>query len=151
MVVIVEAVATAEGWAEALGEEPQSLCERVVAAVAQKDVAGEATFLFTDDAELQGLNRQFRGQDKSTNVLAFPAPAGFGALGDVALALETVRSEAAAQGKTLSAHASHLIAHGFLHLLGYDHETEEEAEIMEARERAVLEHLGLPDPYEVRS
>jgi probable rRNA maturation factor len=177
--VIVEAVATAEGWAKALGEEPQSLCERVVAAACSIAASssfvipgepsetrnpgdwaapnvraneggkpeGDVTFLFADDAELLGLNLQFRGKDKPTNVLAFPSPAGFGSLGDVALALETVRAEALDQGKTFPAHATHLIAHGFLHLMGYDHETEEEATIMEACERAVLERLGLPDPY----
>jgi probable rRNA maturation factor len=103
--------------------------------------------LLADDAALRALNRDWRGKDKPTNVLSFPAPQGGEMLGDIALAAETVAAEAQAQGKPFAAHMAHLLAHGFLHLLGYDHEIEAEAEAMEARERAILVSLGLPDPY----
>ena len=112
---------------------------------------GEVTVLLTDDAEQRGLNHQFRSKDKPTNVLSFPAP-DFAAphLGDVALAFETCAAEAEAQGKALEDHLSHLVAHGVLHLLGYDHESDAEAEAMEALERKVMARLGVPDPYLAR-
>ncbi|HZT87052.1 MAG TPA: rRNA maturation RNase YbeY [Stellaceae bacterium] len=108
-----------------------------------------------DDAEQRELNRRYCGRDAPTNVLAFPAsdpgaplPAGAPLLlGDVVLAFETVAREAAEQRKTLVDHARHLVVHGVLHLLGYDHATEAEAEAMEAREREILAGLGVPDPY----
>jgi probable rRNA maturation factor len=104
--------------------------------------------LLTGDATVQDLNARFRGQDKPTNVLSFPAAANpEGHLGDVALAYGVCAREAAEQGKTLAAHLQHLVAHGVLHLLGYDHMTEPEAAEMEDLERAVLASLGLPDPY----
>ena len=107
------------------------------------------TVLLTDDAALQDLNARFRGKDKLTNVLSFPAPESARPhLGDVALAYGVCTAEAQAQGKSLAAHLMHLTAHGVLHLLGYDHETEAEAEAMEGLERAILAGLGLPDPYE---
>jgi probable rRNA maturation factor len=96
------------------------------------------------------LNAQYRGRDKPTNVLSFPQPAG-PLLGDVVLAAETVRAEAALAGKPLEAHMAHLIIHGFLHLIGYDHKGEEEAEAMEAVERAALERIGISDPYAAAS
>jgi probable rRNA maturation factor len=106
----------------------------------------ELSILFTDDAHIQRLNRDFRGKDKPTNVLSFPQPAG-PLLGDIILAFETVRDEAALAGKALKEHMAHLIVHGFLHLIGYDHETDEEAEEMEALERAALARIGIADPY----
>ena len=111
----------------------------------------EVTVLLTEDAELKTLNAQFRGKDKPTNVLSFPA-AAFAAphLGDVALAFETCAREADEQGKPLSDHLSHLVAHGVLHLLGWDHEADAEAEAMEALERKVMARLGVPDPYLAR-
>jgi probable rRNA maturation factor len=98
---------------------------------------------------LRELNRDFRGKDKPTNVLSFPDPAP-GALGDVALAFETCSAEARAQGKPLDAHLAHLVVHGTLHLLGWDHETVSEALAMEARERRTLRRLRLADPYRAR-
>ena len=98
---------------------------------------------------MQDLNARFRGKDNATNVLSFPAPESARPhLGDVALAYGVCAREAAEQGKTLAAHLTHLTAHGVLHLLGYDHEAEAEAEVMEGLERAVLADLGFPDPYE---
>lgn len=120
----------------------------LAAAAAAEDVTGAIDVLFADDTALRALNAQWREQDKPTNVLSFPAPEGFG-LGDIALAFETVDREAREQGKSLAAHTAHLLVHGFLHLLGYDHENDADAETMEARERAVLAGLGVADPYEI--
>ena len=108
----------------------------------------------SDDAEQRGLNRTYRGKDCSTNVLAFPQTAPAAAdpgtpllLGDVVLAFETVRREAAAQGKPFADHLCHLVVHGVLHLLGFDHEAAAEAAAMEAREVTILAGLGVRDPY----
>jgi probable rRNA maturation factor len=107
--------------------------------------------LLTDDAAVQALNRDHRNQDKPTNVLSFPAaPSAAPHLGDVALAFGTCAREAAEQGKSLADHLTHLVAHGVLHLLGWDHMTEAEAEAMETREREILARLGTPDPYRDR-
>jgi probable rRNA maturation factor len=97
---------------------------------------------------LSARTARFRAKDQPTNVLAFPAPAGPGAsLGDIALAAGVCAREAAAQGKAPDAHLAHLVVHGVLHLLGYDHMEDREAEAMEARERTVLAGLGIADPY----
>ena len=115
----------------------------------------ELSLVFTDDASIQVLNAQWRGKNKPTNVLSFPAfPVKAGdqpgpMLGDIIIARETVEREAIEEGKPLENHLTHLIVHGFLHLLGYDHETEEEAEEMERREREILHALAIPDPYAV--
>jgi probable rRNA maturation factor len=109
--------------------------------------------LFTSDAEMRHLNRDFRSKDQPTNVLSFPAaamtpPDGSAAhLGDIALAFETVEREAREQNKALLHHVSHLIVHGSLHLLGYDHDSDAAADAMERREREILARLGIPDPY----
>jgi probable rRNA maturation factor len=108
-----------------------------------------------DDACQQRLNRDYRGCDAPTNVLAFPAwapgetlaPEAPLLLGDVVLALETVTREAEEQGKPLVDHLSHLTVHGVLHLLGYDHQARDEALTMEALESSILASLGVPDPY----
>lgn len=110
----------------------------------------EVSFLFCDDARIRGLNRQFRGKDKPTNVLSFPGPEPLDdaqCLGDIALAFETIAREAQEQGKSLEHHCRHMIVHGFLHLLGYDHEESIEAEEMEATEIRILQALGVEDPY----
>ncbi|HEV2558758.1 MAG TPA: rRNA maturation RNase YbeY [Microvirga sp.] len=112
----------------------------------------EISLLLTDDAGIQELNRDWRGKDKPTNVLSFPAPMipglpGPRPLGDIAVAFETVTREAEAEGKTFEDHLTHLLIHGLLHLLGYDHELEAEAEIMEALEVKALASLGIADPY----
>jgi probable rRNA maturation factor len=106
------------------------------------------TVLLTDDASVQELNSQFRRKDSATNVLSFPAPPNpEDHLGDVALAYGVCAREAAEQGKPLGDHLQHLTVHGVLHLLGYDHIGDDEAEAMEGLERAVLAGLGVPDPY----
>ena len=104
--------------------------------------------LLTDDEAVGELNGRFRHKDAATNVLSFPAvenPEGH--LGDVALAFGVCAREAAEQGKQLSHHLQHLVAHGVLHLLGYDHMSDDEAEAMEGLERIVMAGLGAPDPY----
>jgi probable rRNA maturation factor len=117
--------------------------------------AVEIAVRLADDAVQQQLNRDWRGVDRPTNVLAFRAwepgaPIPIGApllLGDVVLAFETVVREAEEQGKPLADHLSHLVVHGVLHLLGYDHATEAEAVTMESLETSILARLGVPDPY----
>jgi probable rRNA maturation factor len=109
------------------------------------DCAGELCLVLADDALQRRLNRDFRGRDKSTNVLSFEgAPA---TLGDVVLALETVAAEAESQGKSLADHVAHLVVHGVLHLMGYDHQTAAAARQMERLEIAILAGLGIADPY----
>lgn len=110
----------------------------------------EVSFLFGDDARIRDLNRQFRGKDQPTNVLSFPGPEPLESalfLGDIALAFETIGCEAREQGKSLQDHSRHMIVHGFLHLLGYDHEDDAEADEMEAVEIRVLRALGVENPY----
>jgi probable rRNA maturation factor len=105
--------------------------------------------LLTDDETVRDLNARFRSKDKPTNVLSFPAAANAeGHLGDIALAYGVCVREAAEQGKLLAHHLQHLVAHGVLHLLGYDHMSDDEAEAMEGLERVVLAGLGAPDPYQ---
>jgi probable rRNA maturation factor len=114
----------------------------------------EVAILFTDDQSIAKLNSEWRGKPAPTNVLSFPAgdfevPDGEAIpLGDIVLAYGVVAREAQEQGKTLPQHATHLIVHGLLHLLGHDHETEEEAVRMESLETAILKGLGISDPYE---
>lgn len=127
----------------------------VDATLAQCGATGESevSIVFTDDAHIRALNAGWRKKDKPTNVLSFPAfPSRIGSplppmLGDIVLASETVAGEAEAEDKPLAHHISHLVVHGLLHLLGHDHEVEEEAEAMEALERAALARLAIPDPY----
>ena len=113
----------------------------------------EISVLFTDDAAQRILNREHRGKDMPTNVLSFPVdeaplPPGMPCtLGDISLAYETVESEAQAGAIAFDAHLCHLIIHGFLHLLGYDHEDDAEALVMESTETRALTRLGIADPY----
>lgn len=107
-----------------------------------------ATIALGDNNLVQALNGKFRGRPKSTNVLSFPAPDNAdGALGDIVFALETIEHEAADLGIPVAHHLQHLTVHGLLHLLGYDHVTDEAAEEMERLEIAILATLGIPDPY----
>jgi probable rRNA maturation factor len=114
----------------------------------------EVAVLFTDDASMAGLNAEWRGKEKPTNVLSFPAPGmpvpdgEAQPLGDIALGFGTVAREAAEQGKTLHDHALHLIVHGMLHLLGHDHDDDAEAFRMEELEIGILKGLGVSNPYE---
>jgi len=112
--------------------------------------SGEVSVVLTDDAAMQKLNREWRGLDKPTNVLSFPAAPGAAAptlLGDIVIAYETVAREAAAEGKLFADHVAHLAVHGFLHLLGYDHDSDARAEEMERLETRILARLDVPDPH----
>jgi probable rRNA maturation factor len=136
--------------ARALARETVAVCVAEAGLAAQE--RAEVSLLLTGDEEVRALNARWRGQDKPTNVLSFPAsPPGrlaeTPALGDIALAFETLAREAEASGVPLADHYRHLVAHGFLHLIGYDHETDEEAERMEALETRILARLGVADPY----
>jgi probable rRNA maturation factor len=120
----------------------------IEAAAALAPAQGEISVLLTDDASVRTLNRDWRKVDQPTNVLSFPAAKPAGALiGDIAIAYETVRREATAEGKEFLHHLAHLAVHGFLHLLGYDHQTDSQAEAMEGLERAALARLDIADPY----
>ena len=122
----------------------------LAAALDADPAAGEGglVVLLASDAAVQALNNAFRGQDKPTNVLSFPAaPNPEDHLGDVALAYGVCAAEAEVQGKSLADHLRHLTIHGVLHLLGYDHQIDSEARTMEALERRILEGMGVPDPY----
>jgi probable rRNA maturation factor len=132
------------------------IAKRAIAAAAASPLAGvpadaEVSLLFTNDARIRLLNRRFRHKDRATNVLSFPAArqaSRFGPfLGDIVLAHETILDEAINQGLTLEDHLTHLIVHGFLHLLGFDHETDKDAGVMERLETAILVGIGVADPY----
>lgn len=124
------------------------LAAALAAAAAHESKGGVVSLLLGDDAAIAELNKAWRGKEGPTNVLSFPAArAQAGFLGDIALAAETIAEEAQFQGKSFEAHATHVAVHGFLHLLGYDHQNESDAENMEGRERAILGSLGFDDPY----
>ena len=128
----------------------EDLLSQALAAAAQKmSKAGSVSLLLGDDASIAALNQQFRHKNGPTNVLSFPPAPGAepGFLGDIALAAETIVEQAQFQGKRFEHHAAHLVVHGFLHLIGYDHENPADAEVMEAREREILISLGIEDPY----
>jgi probable rRNA maturation factor len=136
-------------WTTALPDAEALVLEAADATLASEGAVGEGvTLLLTDDKTIRDLNRRFRQRDQPTNVLSFPAPQNperF--LGDIALAYGVCAREAREQGKPLKHHLQHLVAHGVLHLLGYDHVSDAQAEEMENLERAVLAGLGIPDPY----
>jgi probable rRNA maturation factor len=147
-------------WA-ALVPDVEDLCRRVaqvtLGAGKQPQISGvvELSVILSDDAALMALNRDYRGVEAPTNVLSFaaldhaaPLPSGGPILlGDVFIACETAEREAALEAKTLPHHLSHLVVHGVLHLLGYDHQRQDKAERMEQLERSILAALGIADPY----
>jgi probable rRNA maturation factor len=137
----------------------RELAGRSLAAACQTAIAdgavlpgppAEVSLVFTDDAALRKLNRDWRGKDRPTNVLSFPQTQHLsGMMGDIVLGCETVRREAALEDKAIDAHIAHLVVHGFLHLLGYDHENAEDADHMERLEREGLSKIGIADPYAI--
>jgi len=144
--VLVEAAP----WNEHRALRP--LIRRAVEAAASElsTSAAELAILLTDDSAIRVLNRKWRGIDAPTNVLSFPAEIPAGApplLGDIVLAYETVAREARRDGKPFAHHVAHLAVHGFLHLCGYDHERDSDAETMEQLERTILRRLDIADPY----
>ena len=153
-----EVLVTAACWQ--VEPDAETVIQRAIAAAADAvdaDVgAAEVAVMLTDDAGIQTLNRNWRGIDKPTNVLSFPALQPKAAprpgdaprmLGDIAIAYETMRREADEEEKPFDHHLSHLAVHGFLHLIGFDHENDQDAEQMEALEQEILAQLGIPDPY----
>ncbi len=153
--------------------DARALLRRAIAAAAElvPTRQGELAIVLTDDSAMRALNRTWRGKDRPTNVLSFPAPSsealpgsnsprgggkkrGGGApqlLGDIVIAYETTAREAKAEGKPFRHHLAHLAVHGYLHLAGHDHENDAQAQAMEALEIAALARLDVPDPYVARS
>ena len=155
---ITEVLVVADCWQTE--PDAEAVIHRAVATAAEIVNAGpgeaELAVMLTDDAGIRTLNSNWRGIDKPTNVLSFPAlqPTGPSGpddaprmLGDIAIAYETTRKEADNEQKPFDHHLSHLAVHGFLHLIGYDHEKDDDAEAMEALEREILAQLGIPNPY----
>ena len=155
---LTEVLVVADCWQT----EPdvESVIHRAINAAAElagADVGdAELAVMLTDDSGIRTLNNNWRGIDKPTNVLSFPAlqPTGTATpsdvprmLGDIAIAYETTRKEADDEQKPFDHHLSHLAVHGFLHLIGHDHENDDDAEAMEGLEQEILAHLGIPDPY----
>lgn len=158
--VEIDVIAEDATWRAAL-PDLEATCRRAATAGlsvgAGTLTSAEACVVLSSDAAVRALNRRYRHRDAATNVLSFPnmsigagqPPAEVGPilLGDVVVAFETVAAEAAAEGKTLHDHLSHLVVHGILHLLGYDHRTDDEAEVMEGLEVESLASLGIADPF----
>jgi probable rRNA maturation factor len=153
----IEIVRHSDLW-DSIAVSDDALSRAAQAAFAASSAAAdepcEATLVLTDDDEMRELNRTWRGKDASTNVLSFPAGEPFGEahgepspLGDIVLAGETVIEEAKQKSIPAADHATHLVVHGMLHLLGFDHESDADAECMEALETKVLAGLGIADPY----
>ncbi len=137
---------------EALGDVDAFAAHVLGLAAARMQAGGELAILLTDDAEMHALNRQWRGIDKPTDVLSFPSdqpeiPGQPQYLGDVAVGYETALRDAEAMHRPFDGHTSHLLVHGFLHLLGYDHIEAADAKKMEPIEAEILAGLGWPDPY----
>ncbi len=128
----------------------RALIERAIEAslsVLDKPRLGELSVVLSNDEKIRALNRDYRGKDKATNVLSFPVQAPASLLGDIVLALETVRNEAAQKQRAFEDHLLHLLIHGFLHLQGYDHQEDTQADIMEALEIKALALLNIDNPY----
>ncbi len=146
----IDVVVEAELWRPS--RNLNTLVRRAIAAAAAtlSTPGAELAVVLTDDAAIRLLNRRWRGIDAATNVLSFSSGKVAGnppLLGDVVLAYETVAQEAADQRKPFADHVAHLVVHGFLHLLGYDHESDRDAKAMERAERDILDRLSIPDPY----
>ena len=155
---ITEVLVVADAWQAE--PDAETVIHRAIAAAAEfadADIGeAELAVMLTDDDGIRTLNSNWRGIDKPTNVLSFPAlpPSGPSGpddaprmLGDIAIAYQTTRQEADEEQKPFDHHLSHLAVHGFLHLIGHDHEQDDDSEIMEALEQEILAQLGIPDPY----
>ena len=135
----------AEGWPDCAALSAQAITVAAQQLAAPRE--GELSLVLSDDAQVHILNRDYRDKDKATNVLSFPQTGPL--LGDIILARETVEREAQEKNISFEAHLTHLIIHGWLHLQGYDHETDATAQEMEAIEIAALGKLGIDNPYQV--
>lgn len=131
--------------------EDAHLLQAALATLSACERSGALSICLVSDAEIRDMNHRYRGKDRATNVLSFPQDVsdenGRALLGDVLLCPVVIEREAHEQGKLASHHYLHMVVHGVFHLLGFDHETPDEAETMEAHERTVLSGLGIPDPY----
>lgn len=153
MILRVEVTIESDDWS-AVGDI-ESLASRAVSAAAQESglvfaPGAEVSLLFSDDARIRSLNAAWRGRDEATNVLSFASGEPIEQallLGDIVLAIETAWGEAQAQRKPFVDHLTHLIVHGFLHLVGFDHDSDADADAMEDMERTILGRLGMDDPY----
>ena len=142
---MIDIAIQAEGWPDC--DDLISRAVSNIAAELDKPREGELSVVLSDDDHVQILNRDYRQKDKPTNVLSFPQSGPL--LGDIILARETVQSEATDKGVSFEAHLTHLVMHGWLHLQGFDHQTDETAAEMEAIEIAALAKLGIDNPYQV--
>jgi probable rRNA maturation factor len=146
---IIEIEIASPLWAQEPAAET-TLRAAIAAAAERVPAAGEVSVLLTDDEAIRVLNRNWCGIDQPTNVLSFPHQSDkvpFALIGDIAIAYETVAREAAGEGKPFLHHLAHLAVHGFLHLMGYDHATDSQADAMEELERDILARLEIADPY----
>jgi len=154
IVILIDPPA-ATRWRRVARDVSQRVRDAAMAALAAAGASdpGEVTIRLSDDPVVRQLNRDFRGKDKPTNVLSFPMSDGAGPdgvpapLGDIVIAYGTVAREAAEQGKSIEQHLLHLVVHGVLHLLGYDHERPAAARKMESLETRILASFGIADPY----
>jgi probable rRNA maturation factor len=153
----VEIVVGSPLWKTQRGAKAMLRRSIIEAAAAAATPGGEIAVVLTDDSAMRDLNRRWRGKDVPTNVLSFPAPPSRGdtgaplPLGDIVIAYETTAREASAEHTPFTHHLAHLAVHGFLHLLGYDHEADSAAEAMEDLEAEVLARIGVANPYKPRS
>lgn len=155
MTVHYDMAINAEGWQneESLRRLVDSVLQATLRELGFDNIDSELSLVFTNDADIREINAKWRHIDKPTNVLSFPAfalqpgqePGEI--LGDIVIARETVEREAAEEDKSFDDHLSHLVVHGLLHLMGYDHQNDDEAEQMETLERKILTSLGISDPY----
>lgn len=145
----IDLIVEEEAWPSTFPDNLESLVQTTLeAAAAHLQIRPSSLcVLLTSDAAMQALNRQWRDQDRVTNILSFAPAHASEFLGDLALGQAIIAREAAAQGKPIAQHLQHLLIHGLLHLLGHDHADEDMATKMEAIEREVMAALGLPDPY----
>ncbi len=146
----IDVLVESELWKGSDDAEPVVRRAIAEAAATLSTPGAELAIVLTDDSAIRLLNRNWRGVDAATNVLSFPTGRTGGdplLIGDVVLAYETIATEARADGKPFAHHVAHLVVHGFLHLLGFDHERKKDAEAMERLERDILQRLAIPDPY----
>lgn len=155
MTVHYDMAINADGWQneETLRQLVDGVLQATLLELGFDNIDSELSLVFTNDADIHEINAKWRHIDKPTNVLSFPAfalqpgqePGEI--LGDIVIARETVEREAVEEDKSFDDHLSHLVVHGLLHLMGYDHQNDDEAEQMEALERKILASLGISDPY----
>lgn len=145
---MIETVIADKNWGEALPEaaELATACQRAAAAL-EPGLSKEIALMLCSDAMMADLNGRFRGKARPTNVLSFPSDGAGMFVGDIALARETCLREAEEKAISLHDHAAHLIIHGMLHLIGYDHQTDGDAAVMERREAEILAAMNIADPY----